>query len=86
MPIVWNVFHSTREVVISVTGVVPLKEMKECVDGILTPASRSCRKLVNLVEGGLALSRGDIAVLAEYVRDSSASQPMGAVVVVDRPA
>ena len=82
MPVVWNVFHATREVVIFVTGVVLLKEMAECVDGILTPATRSYRKLVDLVEGRLALSREDIAALAEHVRERSESQPMGPVALV----
>ena len=81
MPVVWNVFHSTREVVISVTGSVLLKEMEECVDGILTPATRSYRKLVNLVEGRLALAREDIAALAEYVRERRGPGPMGAVAI-----
>ena len=81
MPVIWNVFHSTREVVILVQGAVHLKEMEECVDGILTPATRSYRKLVNLVDGRLALSRGDIAALATFVRERSESQPMGAVAI-----
>ena len=81
MPVVWNVFHPTREVVISVTGVVLLKEMEECVDGILTPATRSYRKLVDLVEGRLALSREDIAALAKHVRERSESRQMGAVAI-----
>lgn len=81
MPVIWNVFHSSREVVILVQGVVHLKEMKECVDGILTPATRSYRKLVNLVEGRLALGRGDLAALAAFVRERSESQPRGAVAI-----
>jgi hypothetical protein len=81
MPVIWNVSHSSREVVILVQGVVHLKEMKECVDGILTPATRSYRKLVNLVEGHLALDRGDLAALAAFVRERSESQPRGAVAI-----
>ena len=81
MPVIWNVSHSTREVVISVTGAVLLKEMKECADGIMIPATRSYRKLVDMVEGRLALSREDIAALAEHVRERSQSGPMGAVAI-----
>ena len=82
MPIVWNVSHSTREVEISVTGAVLLKEMKECADGIMIPATRCYRKLVDLVEGRLALNREDIAALAEYVRERSEAGRMGAVAIV----
>ena len=81
MPVFWNVFHSAREVVISVQGVVHLKEMEECVDGILTPATRSYRKLVNMVEGRWALSPEDIAALAEYVRERRGDGPTGAVAI-----
>lgn len=81
MPVNWNVSHSTREVVISVTGAVLLKEMKECADDIMIPATRSYRKLVDLVEGRLALSREDIAALAEYVRERRQSGRMGAVAI-----
>ena len=81
MPVLWNVFHSTREVVISVQGVVHLKEMEECVDGILTPATRSYRKLVNMVEGRWALSREHISALGGYVRERRGTGPTGAVAI-----
>ncbi len=68
MPVLWSVFHATRLVVISVTGSVHLKEMEECVEGIMTPATLSYRKLVDLMGGQPALSRQDIAALAEYAR------------------
>ena len=77
-----NVFHSTREVIISATGVVPLKEMVECGDDILIPATRSYRKLLNLAVGRLTPDREDIAALAEHVRERSESRPMGAVAIV----
>jgi hypothetical protein len=81
MPILWTVFHSTREVVISVDGVSLLKEMEECVEGIMTPATRSYRKLVDLVKGRLALSLEDIEALAAYVRELGGTGPMGALAI-----
>jgi hypothetical protein len=81
MPVLWTAFHSTREVVISVDGVVHLKEMEECVEGALTPANRSYRKLVDLSKGRLALSRADIEALATYVRKLAGTGPMGALAI-----
>jgi hypothetical protein len=82
MPVLWTVFHSTREVLISVDGVAFLKEMKECVEGIMTPATLSYRKLVDLSKGGLALSREDIEALEAYVRKLGGSGPMGPLAIM----
>ena len=81
MPVLWTVFHATREVVISVDGAVHLKDMEECAEGIMTPATRSYRKLVDLAKGRLALSREDIAALARYVHALGGPGPMGAVAI-----
>ena len=67
MPVPWRVFHSTREVV---DGAVCLKEMEECVEGIMTPATRSYRKFVDLAKGHFALGRDQSRVVP------SAPQPM----------
>ena len=47
MPVFWGLDHSTRLVVITVKGVIRLKDMEDCVEGIMTPATLSYRKLVD---------------------------------------
>jgi hypothetical protein len=68
-------------VVISVKGVVHLADMQECAAGIMTPATLSYRKLVDLTDVQPAMSAEDIAVLAEYVREQSGIGPMGALAI-----
>jgi hypothetical protein len=81
MPVRWTVFHSTRDVVIFIDGAARLQEMGEYVESVMTPATRSYRKLVNMTQGYLVVSREDIATLAARVRDLGGSGPMGAVAV-----
>jgi hypothetical protein len=81
MPVLWNVFHATRLVVISMTGDVHLKEMEECVEGIMTPATLSYRKLVDLMDGQPTLSRQDIAALVDYARGHGGASPPGALAI-----
>jgi hypothetical protein len=68
-------------VVISVKGIVRLADMQECAAGIMTPATLSYRKLVDLSDVQPALSDHDIATLAEYVREQSGIGPMGAMAI-----
>lgn len=81
MPVLWTVFHDRRLVVISVKGIARLGDMKECVDGIITPATQSYAKHLELSEGQLALSRDDLADLAEYVRERSGTGTLGALAI-----
>src|SRR5262245_13531432 len=81
MPVHWTVFHATRQVVITARGIVHLSDMEECVEGIMTPATLSYRKLVDLSRGRAALSREDIATLATYARERSGSGPMGPLAI-----
>lgn len=81
MPVLWTVSHATRMVVISVKGVVRLADMQECAAGIVTPATLSYRKLVDLTGSQPSMSAEDIAVLAEYVREQRGVGPMGALAI-----
>src|ERR1700745_3054649 len=81
MPVRWTVFHSTRDVVIVIDGAARLQEMEEYVENVMTPATWSYRKLVNITQGDLAVSREDLATLAARVRDLGGSGPMGAVAI-----
>ncbi len=82
MPVLWSVSHSARLVVITVQGVIGLEDMEQCVAGILTPATLSYRKLVDMTEGSPALSRVDIRALAEQVRERAGRSPLGALAIV----
>ena len=81
MPVHWTVFHATRQVVISAKGIVRLSDMEECVEGIMTPATLSYRKLVDLSDALAALSRDDIVALAEYARERSGNGLMGPLAI-----
>ena len=62
-------------------GVIRLKDMEDCVEGIMTPATLSYRKLVDMTEGSPALSRDDILTLGERVREHAGAHAMGALAV-----
>lgn len=85
MPVLWAAFHSNRLVTITFMGVVGRKDIDDCADGIMTPATLSYPKLVDLTQGSLALSPDDIAALAERVRQHSRAGAMGAVALVTLP-
>ena len=82
MPVLWAAFHSTRLVTITFKGVICRQDIDACTDGIMTPATLSYRKLVDLRQGSLALSPDDIAALAEHAREYGRSGVMGALAIV----
>jgi hypothetical protein len=85
MPVLWAAFHSTRLVTITFKGVICRQDIDDCTDGIMTPATLSYRKLVDLTQGLLALSPQDIAALVERVREHGRAGPMGALAIVVLP-
>ena len=85
MPVLWAVVHSSRIVTITFRGVICRQDIDDCADGIMTPATLSYRKLVDLSQGALALSPQDIAALAEHAREYGRSGVMGALAIVARP-
>ncbi len=82
MPVLWDVFHATRHVIVTVKGVVHLHEVQDYLQKVMTPATMSYHKLVDLTESSPALSEPDILVLAEAVREYAGSGPMGALAIV----
>jgi hypothetical protein len=81
MPVLWAALHSTRLVTITFKGVISRKDMDEYADGVLTPATLSYRKLVDLTQGSLTLTVDDITALTERVRAHGRAGPMGAVAI-----
>ena len=82
MPVRWAAFHSTRMVEITFAGVIRRQDMDDCADGIMTPATLSYRKLVDLRRSSLALSPADVAGLADRVRAHNRDRALGAVAFV----
>ena len=82
MPVRWGVFHSTRLVVIALTGAIRLKDVEDCVDMIMTPATLSYRKLVDVTEGSSMLGSESIVALAERVREHAGIGPIGPLAIV----
>lgn len=85
MPVLWAALHSTRLVTITFKGVISAKDIDEYMDGVLTPATLSYRKLVDLTEGSLSLTVDDITALTERVREHSRMGTMGAVAIAVGP-
>ena len=82
MPVLWRLNHSTRLVVITVKDVIRLKDMEDCIESIMTPATMSYGKLVDMTEGSPALSQEDILALIERVREHAGGRARGALAVV----
>ncbi len=82
MPVLWDVFHSTRLVAITLTGAIRLKDVEDCIAKIMTPATLSYRKLVDVTEGSSMLSSENIVALAERVREHAGVGPIGALAIV----
>jgi hypothetical protein len=85
MPVLWGVIHSTRLVTITVKGATCRQDIDACTDGIMTPATLSYRKLLDLTQGSLTLSSEDVAALAERVRAHGRAGVIGPLAIVARP-
>src|SRR5262249_16797664 len=82
MPVLWTVSQSTRLVMVTVKGVIRLKDVEDYLERVMGPATMSFHKLVDLSESFVLLSQQDLAGLAERVRDYARSGPLGALAVV----
>ena len=82
MPVLWAVDHPTRLVVITAKGVVHLKDMEDCLQGVVMDATLSYRKLFDMTECSPALSGEDIVVFGERVREHTSMRAMGALAIV----
>ena len=82
MPVLWSVSHSAHLVTITAQGAMHLSDLEECAAGILTPATLSYRKLVDMSEGSPQFTRHDVAALVEYVREHAGGATMGALAIV----
>ena len=85
MPVIWAAVHSTRLVTITFKGVIARKDMDDYTDGVLTPATLSYRKLVDLTQASLTLTVRTSQQLTERVREHSRAGIMGAVAIAVGP-
>lgn len=82
MSIVWGVHHATRTVVATARGELRLADLEHYLDGLAAAATLSYRKVFDLTQGQLALSRDDMLALGERIRGLESMAPMGKVAVI----
>jgi hypothetical protein len=85
MPVLWAVTHATRLVTITFKGVICRQDVDDCADGIMTPATLSYRKLVDLTQGSLPSSPAVMAAFVEHAREHGRSGVMGPLAIVTLP-
>jgi len=82
MPIVWGVHHATRTVVATASGELRLADIEHYLEGLAAAATLSYRKVFDLAQGRLALSRDEMLALGERVRGLESRGPMGKVAII----
>ena len=82
MPIVWGVHHATRTVVASARGELRLADIEHYLDGLAAAATLSYRKVFDLTQGRLALSKDEMLALGACIRRLESRGPMGRVAVI----
>ncbi len=82
MPIMWGVNHAARLVSAKATGELSRAEIEDYLDGLMTAATLSYRKVLDMAESRLALSADDMAVLGARIRAHESVGPMGSVAVI----
>ncbi len=85
MPVSWAVAHAKRLVTITFKGALCCQDIDDCAAGIMTPATLSYRKLVDLTEGSLPSSPEVMAALVEHAREHGGSGVMGPLAIVTLP-
>jgi hypothetical protein len=82
MPIMWGVNHAARLVSAKATGELGRTDIEDYLDGLMTAATLSYRKVLDMAESRLALSTGDMAILGARIRAHESEAPMGSVAVI----
>jgi hypothetical protein len=82
MPIVWGVHHATRTVVATASGELRLADIEHYLDGLVAAATMTYRKVFDLTQGRLALSRDEMLALGAYIRGLESGGPMGKVAII----
>jgi hypothetical protein len=85
MPVLWGVAHAKRLVTITFKGVICRQDIDDCADGIMTPATLSYRKLVDLTQGSLASSPEVMAAVVGHAREHGRLGAMGPLAFVCPP-
>ena len=82
MPIVWGVDHAARLVSAKARGEVDRADVEDYLDGLVAAATLSYRKVLDMAESRLALSRDDMLALGARIRAHESLGPMGGVAVI----
>jgi hypothetical protein len=82
MPIVWGVDHSARLVSAKARGDLGRAEFEDYIDGLVAAATLSYRKVLDMADSRLALSRDDMLALGARIRAHESGGPMGGVAVI----
>jgi hypothetical protein len=82
MPIVWGVDHSARLVSAKARGDLGRAEFEDYLDSLVAAATLSYRKVLDMAENHLALSRDDMLALGVRIRAHESVGPMGGVAVI----
>jgi hypothetical protein len=85
MPVLWGVAHAKRLVTITFKGVICRQDIDDCAAGIMTPATLSYRKLVDLTQGSLPSSPEVMAAFVRHARQHGRSGVMGPLAIVSPP-
>jgi SpoIIAA-like len=82
MPIVWGVNHAARLVSMKATGELNRTDIEAYLDGLVTAATLSYRKVLDMTECRLALTSDDMAAIGARIRAHEAQRRMGSVAVI----
>lgn len=82
MPIVWGVDHAARLVSAKARGELGRADLEDYLDGLVAAATLSYRKVLDMAESRLALSRDDMLALGVRIRAHESLGPMGGVAVI----
>jgi len=82
MPIEWGVNHAARLVSAKATGQLGRTDMEDYLDGLVTAATLSYRKVLDMAGSRLALNGDDMVAIGARIRGHQAMGPMGSVAVI----
>jgi len=85
MPVSWAVAHAKRLVTITFEGNIRRQDIDDCAAGIMTPATLSYRKIVDLTGGSLPSKPDITTALVDHARKHGRSDAMGPLAIVTLP-
>jgi hypothetical protein len=84
MPIKWGVNHAARLVSAKAFGELRRSDIEDYFDGLVTAATLSYRKVLDMADSRLVLSVEDMTAIGARIRNHEHLGPMGCVAVIAR--